>query len=232
MVKIREPQSEKAMKALRATENKFINSSEQVSLSDLSLDELAIRFHQIDSQAQLLKGLILLEARERFKSNNEFGQWVVDVGLSADNRQNRNLFMNLAKFFKDRDMTGISLTAAYEISRPDNASVAEDVYAYALNKNLKVADVKRKIEIAKSITPNNENSSNKIEIDLKSTEIKGNVTKDDKTDDVVEKIIAFINSFNLEPNEKIALLEESIRNIKNELSETSVVSKNIENVDQ
>ena len=227
MVKIREPQSEKAMKALRATESKFINSSEQVSLSDLSLDELAVRFHQIDSQAQLLKGLILLEARERFKSNNEFGQWVIDVGLSADNRQNRNLFMNLARFFKDRDMAGISLTAAYEISRPDNANVAEDIYAYALNKNLKVADVKRKIEIAKSITSSNTESKEHT-ISSESAEIKKDIVKDI---DVVKKIIAFVNSFELDVNKKITLLEESIRNIKNESSETNTVSDNLENTD-
>jgi hypothetical protein len=226
MVKIREPQSEKAMKALRATESKFINSSEQVSLSDLSLDELAIRFHQIDSQAQLLKGLILLEARERFKSNNEFGQWVVDVGLSADNRQNRNLFMNLAKFFKDRDMTGISLTAAYEISRPDNAEVAEDIYAYALNKNLKVAEVKRKIEIAKSITSNNNNEIKENTINSESAEIK----KDEEID-VIKKIIAFVNSFESDANKKIELLEKSIQNIKHKLSGDNADSKNIDHMD-
>lgn len=230
MVKIREPQSEKAMKALRATEGKFINSSEQVSLSDLSLDELAIRFHQIDSQAQLLKGLILLEARERFKSNNEFGQWVVDVGLSADNRQNRNLFMNLARFFKDRDMTGISLTAAYEISRPDNASVAEDVYAYALNKNLKVADVKRKIETAKSISSIDNNKSKENTISSELTEIEKDIPRDEYFD-VVKKIIAFVNSFESDPNKKIELLEESIRNIKNDFFEVNTISKNIDNTD-
>lgn len=225
MVKIREPLSEKAMKALNATESKFINSSEQVSLSDLSLDELATRFHQIDSQAQLLKGLILLEARERFKSNNEFGQWIIDVGLSADNRQNRNLFMNLARFFKDRDMTGISLTAAYEISRPDNASVAEDIYAYALNKNLKVADVKRKIEIAKSISSNDNDESKENKINIESVEIKNDIAKNGHTD-AVKKIIAFVNSFETDPSKKIALLEESIQNIKNELSEPISVSEN------
>ena len=230
MVKIREPQSEKAMKALHATENKFINSSEQVSLSDLSLDELAVRFHQIDSQAQLLKGLILLEARERFKSNNEFGQWVIDVGLSADNRQNRNLFMNLAKFFKDRDMTGISLTACYEISRPDNASVAEDIYTYALNKNLKVADIKRQIEIAKSISSIDNNESKENEINLNSAENKQDIVKDEYAE-IINKIIAFVNSLESNANKKIELLEESIRNIKDQLAESNAVQENNERTD-
>jgi hypothetical protein len=35
----------------------------------------------------------------------------------------------------------------------------------------------------------------------------------------------------LEPKEKIILLEESIQNIKKELSETNIVSENVENID-
>ena len=128
-------------------ESQFINGSTVGDdLATLSLDDLAQRYVSIDQQSQLYKGLILLEARERFVSDKEFGEWVVTHGLSVGTtQQNRTLFMNLAKFFKNRDMTGISLTVAYEISRPQNSSVAEEIYSYTLLKNLPVSEVKEKI---------------------------------------------------------------------------------------
>ena len=128
-------------------ESQFINNSTVGDdLTALSLEDLAQRYISIEQQSQLYKGLILLEARERFASDKEFGEWVVTNGLSVGtNQQNRTLFMNLARFFKHRDMTGISLTAAYEISRPQNADIAEEIYAYALLKHLSVSEVKAKI---------------------------------------------------------------------------------------
>jgi len=61
--------------------------------------------------------------------------------------------MNLAKYFKDKNYTGISLTCCYEISAPINADIADKVYGYALNKNLSVAQVKEQIKIAKGLLP-------------------------------------------------------------------------------
>lgn len=138
---------------LNNSELQFVNKSSSGDLTALSLDELAQRYISIEQQSQLYKGLILLEARERFKSDKEFGEWVVTNGLSVGTtQQNRTVFMNLARFFKDREMNGISLTCAYEISRPSNSDVAEDVYAQVLNKKLSVSEVKKIIEQAKSIT--------------------------------------------------------------------------------
>ena len=170
----------------------------------------------------ILKGLILLEARNRFESDREFGAWVQSTQALClgGGQPARTRYMNLARFFKDRDMTGISLTAAYEISRPDNADIAEEIYIYALNKNLQVAEIKQKIELVKT-------SSNECNI-------AKNSVNDKQKEHIkrIRKIVNLLNSFELEPNEKIELLEESIRNIKNELSETSAVSENIENADQ
>jgi hypothetical protein len=138
---------------LNNSELQFVNKSSSGDLTALSLDELAQRYISIEQQSQFYKGLILLEARERFKSDKEFGEWVVTNGLSVGTtQQNRTVFMNLARFFKDREMSGISLTCAYEISRPNNAGVAEDVYAQVVNKKLSVAEVKKIIEQAKLIT--------------------------------------------------------------------------------
>ena len=121
-------------------------------LTVLSLDDLAERYNQIDTQSQMLKGLILLEARERFESDKLFGQWIATVGLSDSSRFTRSTYMNLARYFKEKDMTGISITAAYEISAPSNAEIANEVYEFARLKNLPVAEVKRQIAIRKSET--------------------------------------------------------------------------------
>ncbi len=74
--------------------------------------------------------------------------------------------MNLARFFKDGDMSGISVTAAYEISRPENTDVAEKIYADVINKNLSVKEIKHKIKIAKSIPAiSSNNSTETIELE-------------------------------------------------------------------
>ena len=138
----------------KATEvEQFINKAVTSDYSALTLDELAYEYESVDQQSQMLKGRILLEARNRFKSDNEFGDWVVAVGLSDTSRQTRNVYMNFARFFQDRDRTGISLTAAYEISRPQNSDIAEEIYNYSLFKNLSVAEIKKQIQIEKSLTP-------------------------------------------------------------------------------
>lgn len=129
-----------------ATVDNFIAKADLHDLTALSLSDLVNQFDQIDQQSQLLKGLILLEARSRFQSDKEFGQWIVTSGLSASTtHQTRTVYMNFARFFKNRDMTGISLTCAYEISRPSNSDIAEDLYVQVVNRNLSVFEIKEKI---------------------------------------------------------------------------------------
>lgn len=152
-------------------EEDFLSQVDKFTLADLTLEQLADRYKDIDRQSQMMKGLILLEARNRFSSNQEFGNWVVNIELSDDSFQNRNLFMNLARFFQNRKMSGISLTVAYEISRPSNKDIAEKIYEYALNKNLKVLDIKEKIKLGKNksttseIKPKNQESEGINEIE-------------------------------------------------------------------
>lgn len=146
MVRIRESKEERNANQLKKIEKNFTNQVDKFNLKDLSLEELATRYEDIDRQSQLFKGLILLEARSRFKSNNEFGDWVKSVQtLCLDAQEVRTRYMNLARYFKDKEMTGISITAAYEISAPINEAIADKVYEYAKGKNLKVAEVKQKI---------------------------------------------------------------------------------------
>ena len=122
------------------------------SLTNLSVQELADRYVEINNQSQMMKGLILLQARERLPSNIEFGNWVKSVSaLCADGHQTLNRYMNFASYFKDKDREGISLTACYEISAPINADIADKVYQAALNKNLSVAQIKAEIAKAKGL---------------------------------------------------------------------------------
>jgi hypothetical protein len=153
-------------------------------LTSLNLDELAERYQDIDQQAQLMKGLILLEARSRFPSNNEFGDWIQSVpSLCGDGNQIRNRYMNFARYFKGKDRTGISLTACYEISAPINEDVADKVYDYALNKNLSVSDIKAKIKFEKKLLISLSNTSEE------SAEINENI--DDKPELMPREDISF-----------------------------------------
>jgi hypothetical protein len=124
-------------------------------LTSLSLDELAFQFESIEQQSQLLQGRILLEARSRLNSDIEFGEWVSKhTGtLCSTTRQQRTRLMNLARYFGNKDIKGISLTVCYEISAPTNVDVADKVYEYALNRNLSVADIKAKIKEEKKLLP-------------------------------------------------------------------------------
>jgi hypothetical protein len=105
-----------------------------------------------------MKGAILVEARKRFVSNLEFSQWVDSMRtLCSDTPQHRTRLMNLARFFENREIIGISLTACYEISAPINADIADKVYQAALNKNLSVAQIKAEIAKAKGLLPESVN---------------------------------------------------------------------------
>lgn len=145
MVKVREAQSVKDSRLVDKIEGRFVTGVEKSSLSTLTLDDLAMRFADIGRQAHLLQGQILLEARNRFPSDKEFGQWCT-LSLCEGSMQHRNRLMNLARYFKDKEMLGISLTIAYEISAPANEQIADTVYEYAKGKDLKVTDVKKKIQ--------------------------------------------------------------------------------------
>ena len=155
MVKKRIPQSVRENKVINEIESKFIDGVERDNLTALTLDDLANRFEQIEQQGQLLQGQILLEARRRFKSTNEFGTWIEQTGgaLCSVGRQHRTKLMNLARFFENREIIGISLTACYEISAPINTDIADKVYQTALGKNLSVAQIKAEIAKAKGLLP-------------------------------------------------------------------------------
>jgi hypothetical protein len=149
MAIINRKQLKKRKKEDQITEQEFLSKAEDYQadivpdLAGLSLDDLAIQYAEIDQQSNLLKGNILLEARSRFPSDKEFGQWVSTHSLCVGSQQSRNRLMHLADFFSDgRDMEGIAITAAYEISAPVNRDKALTVYNKVRGKNLSVKEVK------------------------------------------------------------------------------------------
>jgi hypothetical protein len=101
-----------------------------MDLSSLSLDDLAAQYIEIDRQSHILKGRILLEARRRFPSNQEFGEW---RSLNFSGRlpqQTANNLMSLARFFDDsqRPLGNIPVSAGYLIAAPKYEAIAEQVY--------------------------------------------------------------------------------------------------------
>ncbi len=150
MTIINRKQLKKRKQEDQITEQEFLSKAEDyqadiipLDLAGLSLDDLAIQYTEIDQQSNLLKGNILLEARSRFPSDKEFGQWISTHSLCVGSQQSRNRLMHLADFFSDgRDMDGIAITAAYEISAPVNRDKALTVYNEVRGKNFSVKEVK------------------------------------------------------------------------------------------
>lgn len=105
------------------------NQSRNIDLSVLSLDELARQYVEIDKQSHILKGQILLEARKRFPSNNEFGAW---RSLNFNGRVTAQIathLMNLARFFNEgRPLGNIPISAGYLIAAPKLEDIADVVY--------------------------------------------------------------------------------------------------------
>lgn len=138
---------------LPATEKEFIENAEnhtpiQINpfsadvLKDLSEEELVQRYNDIDQQSQLFKGQILLEMRNRFTSNIEFGQWC-SVNFTELDSSNAGKLINLARFFQgERSLEGIPISAAYLIAAPGNKAIAEKIYTHVSGKNLKLNDIK------------------------------------------------------------------------------------------
>jgi hypothetical protein len=211
MAIINRKQLKKRKQEGQITEQEFLSKAEDYQadiippdLAALSLDDLAIQYAEIDQQSNLFKGNILLEARSRFPSDKEFGQWISTHSLCVGSQQSRNRLMHLADFFSDgRDMEGIAITAAYEISAPVHQDKALTVYNEVRGKNLSVKEVKSLLA---------EGSAKRIEkINSKVEEIK-NI--DDEVNrvaiDLIDKVmVGKTKSFKLDALKKaISYLEE------------------------
>lgn len=162
---------------LPSSTQEFISNAEVLnpfdfsSLKKLSLDELVLRYKEIDQQSQLFKGHILLEARRRFKSNIEFGKWL-SVNFTELNSSNTGKLINLAKFFQgDKNLDGIPVSAGYLLSSPNNKDIAEKVYNDIKQKQLKLNEIKKIINQYKNIDSSDRKDS-EITISNNTTDIE------------------------------------------------------------
>jgi len=110
-------------------------------LSGLPLEELAAKFEKSpkrsdDFEFNLSQARILFEARQRFKSDIEYGRWLKKNELNGSSQQHRTRLLHLVKFFDGRDITGIEVSSGYQISAPKHAFVALDCYEQVVGKNL------------------------------------------------------------------------------------------------
>lgn len=186
-------------------------------LTKLSLEQLADQFIEIDRQSHILKGRILLEARSRFPSDKEFGKWVSTHSLCVGSQQSRNRLMHLAEFFGDeRDLDGIAITVAYEISAPVNREKALTVYENIKGKNISVKEVKV------LLTDNGKNNASKNNPNNNSEEVTFSEQEVDKF------VINFIDSFMIDKSDelKVAVLQKAIKFLKNKIDRALAISQN------
>lgn len=119
-----------------------INPFDSMALKNFTLDDLVIRYKEIEQQSQIFKGQILLEARERFQSNIEFGEWL-SVNFTELNSSNTGKLINLAKFFQgERSLNGIPVSAGYLVSAPSNKDIAIKVYDDIKGKKFRLDEIK------------------------------------------------------------------------------------------
>lgn len=138
-----------------------------VDLSSLTLNELVAQYIDVDRQSHILKGQILLEARRRFISNQEFGEWR-SLNFSGLPQQTANNLMSLARYFneKSRPLAHIPVSAGYLISAPINEPIAEIVYKKTLElEKPTLKDVRELIEQLKNVENISENSKKKASVD-------------------------------------------------------------------
>jgi hypothetical protein len=138
-----------------------------VDLSSLTLDELVAQYIDIDRQSHLFKGQILLEARRRFISNQEFGEWR-SLNFSGLPQQTANNLMNLARYFneKTRPLAHIPVSVGYLISAPINEPIAEIVYKKTLEiEKPTLKDVRDLIDELKHVEQKNESSKKLMYVD-------------------------------------------------------------------
>lgn len=221
------PQSVKDSRELNDDEKRFVGKVERDNLSALTLDELAHRFDDIDQQAQLLQGRILLEARNRLGSDKEFGQWCSSHSICVGSQQHRNRLIHLAKFFETRELDKISISAAYEISAPINADIAVEIYEIARGKNMPLAEIRRQIAVKKGQvqTVFKAEPVEKIE---ENKHIPVITTENKDIEDVVQKAIEIMDDSIKNETNKIDLESRIMQVIENENPQVAIVAlKNV-----
>jgi hypothetical protein len=122
--------------------------------------------------------MVLIEARSKFTDDRAFGNWIIEHNLDTGTQQHRTRLMNMARYFKDKDMEGISVTVAYELSSPKNADKADQLYQEIRGKNIPFSEFKKKLTIG---------VQNSIEeLRVKEPEIKKGVETLEEDNDLID----------------------------------------------
>jgi len=184
-----------------------INKTNSLSLDDLSLNELAKQYKEIDRQSHILKGKIILSARARFNSDREFGLWLSEY-LPDLNQKQAHRLMCIAEFFDERNqrsMEGIRLSACYELSAPQHREVAEKIYQEIAGKNYPLSIIKDKLY-------KNKNKAIAVNSDIKiNNQLTNSVNNEFKylVNTIINNILANISSA-----DSIDILKECINSIE------------------
>jgi cell division protein ZapA (FtsZ GTPase activity inhibitor) len=183
-----------------STVNSYLQKAEDnngiefnLDLTVLTLEELKEQYIEIDRQSHILKGKILLEARKRFKSNQEFGKWR-SLNFSGLPQQTANNLMSLASYFdeENKPLAHIPVSAGYLISAKINEPIAELVYQMVIEReNPTVQEVRNIINELKNGNSNNQQTDELTKV---------------ATVNVIDKIMAMIEK--LAENEKADLFEK------------------------
>jgi len=135
------------------------------ALRKLTVNELVDKWNQLEGDYILLKWKLAMLISDKFKSKIEFGQFLQELRITNPNHPLCTIkqssfyrYTRAARFcdrFKIYDLKeiGISPTAIYDLSEITNESVVDYRFIRKIkNKNLPVAEIKRLIYQAHSIT--------------------------------------------------------------------------------
>lgn len=126
-----------------------VSHEQQDKLKELTLDQIVDECSLIDRNSKLKYGFLLLEARTRFPSNNDFGDWCsAEFAGQLDTRRATEL-MSLSRFFTDIPMAEIPVSVGYMLAAPKNveSGISEKAYKEIIDNH----DGKVSIKEAKEI---------------------------------------------------------------------------------
>lgn len=147
--------------------NVIYKNPKKLDLRALSLDDLAEQLIDIERQSHILKGQILLEARSRFNADTEFGKWRSEKFSDRLSEKMANNLMHLAKFFDDKKLGNIPVSAGYLISAPQHEDIADVVYKRVIELDKpSLKDVKSIIHELKPETSCESRDGDNIEVTL------------------------------------------------------------------
>ena len=209
------------------------------ALQNLTVSELADKWNQLEGDYLFLKWKLAMLISDKFKSKIELGQFLQELRIANPNHTLCTIkqstfyrYARAARFcdkFKIYDLKdiGISPTAIYDLSEIANESVVDNRFIGNIkNKNLPVAEIKRLVYKAHSITGELIPAEQDFErlkathketqiinikqeqlIDHQPEKIQVESTNRPTEDNMVQEVLSLLDSFNIEVIEKINVIK-------------------------